>query len=129
MAIDLGRLTLGPAMRLYAARVLYGRPAEPPFHLRGVFDRQHVEVFDADGAAVSTRRAQLGVQLAAFPDGMLPLQGDLVQVAIQGEQQVDLELARRAGVTLESFVVADVQQDGAGGAVLILGARTPDPLT
>lgn len=125
--LDLAAL-LAPAHDHFAATVLYGRPAEPPFVLRGVFDRQHVEMFDGDGAPVSTRRVTLGVQLAAFPDGMLPLQGDEVQVAIRGEQQVDHELARRPGVTLEGFVVADVQQDGAGGAVLVLGARTPDPL-
>lgn len=115
-------------MRLYGARAAYARPGEPAFSVPGVFDRVHVEMFDSDGAAVSTRRTHLTVRLADFPDGIVPEQGHEVQVALRGDQAVDLAAPLPAGALLESFTVADVQPDGAGAAVLILSARQPDPL-
>jgi len=120
MALDLARLTLGPAMRIFAVRAAYLRAGEPAFWLPGVFDRQHAEVFGADGAPVSTLRVTLGVRLGAFPGGFEPGQGDLVQLAFLGDRAVDLTTPPAAGCTVQSFVVADVQPEGEGGAVLVL---------
>lgn len=122
MALDLGRLTLGPAMRLYGASVLYSRGADPAFAVRAVFDRKHALAgFGDDGAPVSVLVAQLGVQLAKFPAGFTPEQGDAVQVALIGDRQVSAwPLA--AGAALHAFLVKDVQPEGEGGAVLVLDA-------
>lgn len=129
MALDLDRLTLGPAMRIYAVRVLYGRPGEPPFLLRAVFDRQHVEVFAGEDAApVSTHRVQLGVRLADFPPRFEPAQGDQVAVAMIRGRAVDYATPLPPGAAVETFSVQDVQKDGAGGAVLPLSGRVKDPL-
>jgi hypothetical protein len=122
MAIDLARLTLAPAMRLFGAAVLYATPDAPGFVLRAVFDRAHVEVFSADGIPVSTIRAQLGVRMASFPAGIVPAQGDHVQVALFGARHVDHAAPPPAGVTLHDYLVQDVQPDAEGGAVLILSA-------
>lgn len=129
MALDFGRLTLGAPMRLFAVAMLYARPGEPGFTIRAVFDRKHVESFGPDGAPISTRRAQLGVRLAGFPAGFIPGQGDEVAVAFDRDRPVDLIDPLPPHVTIENFVVSDVQEDGGGGATLILGARTPDTLT
>lgn len=120
MALDLARLTLGPAMRIYAVRAAWLREGEPDFWISGVFDRHHAEVFGADGAPVSTVRVTLGVRLGAFPDGFLPGQGDRVALAFIGERAVDLTTPPPAGSVVQSFIVADVQREGEGGALLVL---------
>lgn len=122
MPLDLGRLTLGPAMRLYGANVLYSRGADPAFPVPAVLDRKHAAVgFGEDGTPVSMLVAQLGVQLAKFPAGFVPEQGDAVQVALIGDRQVSAwPLA--TGAVLTDFLVKDVQPEGEGGAVLVLEA-------
>jgi hypothetical protein len=124
---DLGAI-LTPAMGVFGVQVVYERPGDPPFDLRAVFDRVHLEMFDANGAAVSALRAQLGVQLAAFPPGFAPQQGDRVTVAFSAGQAVDIAALPPPGMVVESFTVMDVQPDGGGGAALPLSAREPDPL-
>lgn len=122
MPLDLGRLTLGPAMRLYGANVLYSRGADPAFPVPAVFDRKHAMAgFGDDGTPVSVLVAQLGVQLSKFPAGFVPEQGDAVQVALIGDRQLSAwPLA--TGATLNAFLVKDVQPEGEGGAVLVLEA-------
>lgn len=118
MALDLARLTLAPSMRLYGVQVTYTRAGEDAFAVAGVFDRQHAESYNAEGVPVAVLRAQLGVRLAAFPAGIVPLQGDGVVVSFLGARPVD---ASTAGAATESFTVQDVQRDAEGGAQLILG--------
>jgi hypothetical protein len=122
MPLDLGRLTLGPAMRLYGANILYSRGADPAFPVPAVFDRRHAAVgLGEDGTPVSMLVAQLGVRLSRFPPGFTPEQGDAVQVALIGDRQVSAWPLATGGV-LTPFVVKDVQPEGEGGAVLVLEA-------
>lgn len=122
MPLDLGRLTLGAAMRFYGAAVLHARGADPAFAVPGVFDRRHEIVrFGDDGAPVTVLAPRLGVRLAAYPEGFAPQQGDAVRVAMIGDRQVSA-LPLAAGAVLHDFLVRDVQPDGEGGAVLVLEA-------
>jgi hypothetical protein len=125
--IDFGALA-SPVMDAFGVRVLYGRPGDPPFHLRAVFDRFHEDVFGGNDAPSSTRRAHLVVRLAAFPPGFAPRQGDRVNVALRDGFAVDLSDLPPQGVQVEGFTVMDVQPDGGGAAILPLSAFVPDPL-
>ena len=120
MPINLDRLTLAPAMRLFGVTVLYTRPEALPFAVAGVFDRQHVEIFGSDGQPVSTLRAQLAVRLSAFPAGFPPAQDDLVQVALLGGRPVHRTAPPPEGAELLDYVVQDVRPQGEGEALLIL---------
>lgn len=123
MVIDFDALLVAPAMSIFGARVLYGRGASADFAVGGIFDRFHLEAgFSDNGAPIATMRAQLGVRLADFPAGFVPAPGDRAKVAHIGSLQVDAD-APPAGADLLAFAVADVQRDGAGGALLILTGR------
>ncbi len=87
----------------------YRRPLEPPFLLQGILTRDHVEtVFDADGTPISARSTRFFATRSAFPDGLLPKQGD----------ELYCELTQ--------WVVADVMADAGDGFTLLLGNRA-DP--
>ena len=123
MAIDFDALLVAPTLSVFGARVLYGRGASADFAVGGIFDRFHLEAgFSDTGAPITTVRAQVGVGLSAFPAGFAPAPGDRLKVAQIGSQQVDADTPP-AGAELLAFTVADVQRDGAGGALLILTAR------
>jgi hypothetical protein len=124
MALDFSGLLLGPAMAAFGVTVLLRRAEEQPLTITGVFDRVHLNLgLDPQDAPVSTHQVQLGLQRGALPAGFTPRQGDRVQVQILNGEAVDV-LPAVPGGTLESYSVSDVQPDGAGGILLILGARS-----
>lgn len=119
MALDFDALVTAPAMNLFACTVRHARAAGGFSAARGVFDRVHLEIgFTDAGAPMTAVRTTLGVRLADFAS--VPIPTDRVQVALRGSTQVDIGTA---GATAEQFTVADVQRDGAGGALLILTGR------
>jgi hypothetical protein len=115
-----GEGLLSLSMEMFAVRVavttLAGRTMR-----RGVFDRMHIEVgFGADGAPVTASRSQIGISLAEWGD---PKQGDAVEVRIRQGRAVHFDAAPLAGDAVLHYLVQDVEHDGDGGALLILGAR------
>lgn len=119
MALDFDALTLAPCMDIFAATVRHARPAGEFATARGMFDRAHVEIgFNEAGAPITAVRTTLGIRLADF--AAVPVPGDRLQVALLGTRQVDIGTV---GATVDAFTVADVQRDGAGGALLILTGR------
>lgn len=126
MAINLARLNLRPAQRLYGAAVLYRAQGEASTALRAVFDRT-TQLLEFPGAAAqSIAVVRLGVELAAFAPGITPGQGDVVTVALLAGQQIAADRSLPTGGVLETFIVTDVQQDGPGGAVLALAEWSED---
>ena len=122
MPLDLDRLTLGAAMRIFGSSVLHARGTDAAFAVPGVFDRRHEIVsFGDDGAPVTVLAPRLGVRLSAYPAGFVPEQGDAVQVALIGDGQVSAS-PLASGAVLHAFRVRDTQPEGEGGAVLVLEA-------
>lgn len=113
---------LAPAMEMFAVRVAVAPIGGTPAILRGVFDRLHIEVgFGADGAPISASRSQIGVSVGEWGD---PKQGDAIDVRIRRGRAVHVDEAVAVGDVVLHYLVQDVEHDGEGGALLILGART-----
>jgi hypothetical protein len=108
--IDLDRLVLGPAMRVFGEEgqgypiAIYTPAGQSSFELREVvFDIASNEIkFDNDGTPLTTVRPTCGVRLALFPGGSTPAQGD--QIQLRGKV----------------YDVAEVRPDGHGHARLML---------
>ncbi|MFH5926440.1 head-tail joining protein [Roseomonas xinghualingensis] len=105
--IDFDALLNAPIYDVFAEPVLYARPDEPPFDVRGVFDHRHLPIEFTDGAAMSAEQVTLRVRLSDFPARVSPGQGDRLQLR---------------GAT---WFVQDVQNLGEGEATLVLSARSP----
>lgn len=113
----------GAAMDVFAVRVAAMPVDGAAATRRGIFDRLHLEIgMDGDGAPVSASRSQLGVAVAEWG---APRQGDAVQVRIRRGEAVHIDQPAMLGDVVLQYVVTEVQVDGAGGALLVLGARAP----
>ncbi len=92
---------LGAAMATFGTAATYQRASGgSPFTVSGVFDYVTVEEFSASGAPSQSKRPSLGVKLADFPAA--PVKGDTLTVNSIG------------------FRVSHIDEDGQGGAMLIL---------
>ncbi|GGJ14178.1 head-tail joining protein [Neoroseomonas lacus] len=112
---------LAPAMEMFAVRVAVAPVGGTSAIRRGVFDRLHIEVgFGADGAPISASRSQIGVSIGEWGD---PKQGDAIDVRIRRGRAVHVDEAVAVGDVVLHYLIQDVEHDGAGGALLILGAR------
>lgn len=115
----------GEAMDLFAVRVAHTPIGGARTIRRGIFDRLHLEVgMDGDGAPVSASRSQIGV---AASDWGAPQQGDAIEVRIRGGEAVHIDQPPAPGDAVLAYVVVDPQVDGAGGILLVLGARAAAP--
>lgn len=114
MAIDWDAAVLAPVMTVFgegdaaspAGLPVYTPRGLPAFRVtHAVFDAQYlsVETTPGDDAPQSSRRPVLGVRTALFPRP--PRQGDAVYVPSTGK----------------TYIVSDVQPDGHGHALLMLG--------
>jgi len=99
-------LVNGPILAAFGEAVIY-RPANArAFTLQGVVDRHASRVvFDQGGTPTSVLAPQLYARLNAFPAGVAPAAGD--------------EVEARSAI----FQVVDLQPDGLGGILLVLGNR------
>jgi hypothetical protein len=113
----------GGAMDAFAVRVLSMSVAGVAATRRGIFDRLHLEIgMDGDGAPVSASRSQLGIAVAEWGT---PREGDAVQVRIRHGEAVHFDQAPSPVDVVLHYVVTQVQLDGTGGALLVLGGRAP----
>lgn len=87
-------------MRVFGEDATYTPQGQGGVAISGAFDAQHQEVDVQTGVPVSTVGPVLGVRLADLPQA--PAQGD--QVTVRGV----------------GYVVADIEPDGHGGALLRL---------
>ena len=106
---------LGPCMQVFGESVVYTAPGHLPQSITGIFDRAYLELLPMGGnlgqepmqfgaaGNITDRRPILGVQLSQFPHP--PQRGDAVRLPQRGNLL---------------FEVKEVQEDGHGGAKLIL---------
>jgi hypothetical protein len=108
--IDFDALANKPILATFGEAVLY-RPSQAlPFTLQGVLDRHASRVaFDQGGTPTSVMTPQIYVRLADFPAGVAPTTKD--------------EVEARGDI----FQVVDLQPDGLGAVLLILGNRQDRP--
>ncbi len=112
---------MGEAMDLFAVRVAHTPVGGARTIRRGIFDRLHLEVgMDGDGAPVSASRSQLGV---AASEWGAPREGDAIEVRIRLGEAVHIDQPPVPGDAVATYVVTEPQVDGAGGILLVLGAR------
>lgn len=122
MGIDFDALLTGPVVDVLGYSVRHARATGAFSPARGVFERMHMDVGLSDaGAPMTGVRSVIGVRLRDFTGGA-PTQGDRFQVAFLGTSQTEID-PLPSGAVVEQFSVAEVQQDGVGGAVLVLTGR------
>ena len=96
---------LGSHLRIFGEKVTYLPVVGGQLALVGIFNEIYTEVDPQSGAMVSTQQPNLGVRLADFR--IKPAPNDRVNVR---------------GAT---YLVRDCQEDGEGGAKLLLTKVTP----
>src|SRR5262245_11305243 len=110
--IDFDAIVLKPAGDIFAIVVtftpLQSAPGDPPFVLQGVYSSDPYDVEMEDGTIFSDQRTKLGVRLWDFP-GAPPDRNDLVEITDS-----------RHPANGKKFWIGDVDEDGQGGAYLLL---------
>jgi hypothetical protein len=115
MSVDWDSLVIGPCHAVFGDPVDYTPSTGAPFSFFGVFDAEYIDqnviggMIDQIGLPgnITGARPVLGVQLSAFPAGVVPRQGDTF--IITGGQHIG-----------EQYKVMEVRPDGRGEAKLLL---------
>jgi len=116
-----GEDLIGPAMDVFAVRVAVTPVSGERTIRRGIFDRLFLEIgMEGDGSPVSASRSQIGVAAAEWPGVQ---QGDAVEVRLRRSEAIHIDQAPGTGDVVLAYVVIEPQGDGAGGLLLVLGAR------
>ena len=117
--IDFDALVLKPASAIFEIKIsvtpLVTQPGVPVYFAAGVYNKRDLDVEMQDGTIFSDHQVSLGIRLRDFPDGP-PDQGDLITI-------VDI----RHPAFGQQYWVGDSDEDGQGGAMLLL--RTKEPLS
>ena len=127
--IDFDALVIGPLQHVFGEEVVHhpvGRLAQT---VTGVFDRAYLELtplgggpqepahFGASGN-ITDRKPILGVQLSQFAKDRPPRQGDWV--TLPNRKNPGLDDDYQATLHGLRFEIMEVQEDGQGGAKLLL---------
>jgi len=117
--IDFDALVLNPATDIFSIVIsvtpLVTQPGVPAYTARGVYNKRDLDVEMQDGTIFSDHEVSLGIRLRDFASGP-PDQGDLITI-------IDV----RHPAFGQQYWVGDSDEDGQGGAMLLL--RTKEPPT
>jgi hypothetical protein len=119
--VDFDRLVLSPASDIFSIKCrftpLVSSPGGPAFDLRGVYSSTPVDVQMQDETVFSDQQTSLGIRLRDFPQAQ-PDRGDLVEII----DTMHPHCGRK-------FWVGDLDEDGQGGAMLMLRTYKPEDIT
>jgi hypothetical protein len=93
---------------------LVSRPGDPAFTLRGIFSSDPYDVEMQDGTIFSDQQTSLGIRWRDFPGVVVPDRGDLVEITDTRHPYVG-----------HRYWIGDVDDDGQGGAKLLLRTQQP----
>jgi hypothetical protein len=117
--VDFDRLVLLPASDIFSIKCrftpLVSQPGAPAFDCRGVYSSSALDVQMQDETIFSDQQTSLGIrkrEFAAPPD-----RGDLVEIT--DSTHIDYG---------KVFWVGDSDDDGQGGAMLMLRTYNPEPV-
>jgi hypothetical protein len=117
--VDFDRLVLSPASDIFSIKCrftpLTSSPGDPAFDLRGVYSSSAVDVQMQDETIFSDQQTSLGIRLRDF--AAPPDRGDLVEIT----DTMHPALGRK-------YWVGDLDEDGQGGAMLLLRVFNPEPV-
>jgi hypothetical protein len=114
--IDFDALVLKPAGVIFQIRIsvtpLVTQPGLPAYEASGVYNKRDLDVEMQDGTIFSDHQVSLGIRLWDFV--VPPDQGDLITI-----------IDDRHPAFGEQYWVGDSDQDGQGGAMLLLRTKEP----
>jgi hypothetical protein len=114
--VDFDRLVLGPASKIFQIKVrftpLVSDPGAPSFDLFGVYSSIPVDVQMQNETIFSDQQTSLGVRKRDFV--IPPDRGDLVELT----DPTHIDYGKK-------FWIGDSDDDGQGGAMLLLRAQHP----
>lgn len=108
--IDFDRLVLSPNQNVWGRVVtvdpIVSRPGAVPYSARGIFTARAIDVIMQDGGVFSDRETTLDIRLSEF--AVAPYTGDKITI------------------NNVVYAVGDIDEDGQGGAKLMLRALGQD---
>ena len=114
--VDFDRLVLSPASDIFSIKVrftpLVSSPGDPAFVLRGVYTSGPIDVQMQDETIFSDQQTSLGVRKRDFV--IPPDRGDLVEII----DTTHIDYGKK-------FWIGDSDDDGQGGAMLLLRTYNP----
>jgi hypothetical protein len=114
--IDFDALVLKPASVIFQIRIsvtpVATQPGLPAYEGSGVYNKRDLDVEMQDGTIFSDHEVSLGIRLWDFD--VPPDQGDLITI-----------IDTRHPAYGQQYWVADSDQDGQGGALLMLRVKEP----
>lgn len=115
--IDFNALVLGPCMDTFAfaAKVfpVAGGPGAAAFDIRCVYTSRPIDVQMQDGMILSDQETSIGVKLDEI--AMPIVRGDRIRFGSDAP----------AGIIGKTMIVGDVDEDGQGGATIMLRNTSP----
>jgi len=114
--IDFDALVLNPATNIFAITIrvtpLVTQPGVPAYDARGVYNKRDMDVEMQDGTIFSDHEVSIGIRLWDF--AVPPDQGDMIEIIDQ-----------RHPARGQRYWVGDSDEDGQGGAMLLLRTEKP----
>jgi hypothetical protein len=116
--VDFDRLVLLPASDIFSIKCrftpLVSQPGEPAFDCRGVYSSSALDVQMQDETIFSDQQTSLGIRLREFVAP--PAGGDLIEITDTMHPNVG-----------RKYWIGDLDEDGQGGAMLLLRNYNPEP--
>jgi hypothetical protein len=116
--IDFDAVVLNPLEDIFSIVVIFtplvSQPGAPPFTLRGIFSSDPYDVQMQDDTIFSDQQTSLGIRWRDFPGVVIPDRGDLVEITDSRHPYFG-----------HRYWIGDVDDDGQGGAKLLLRTQHP----
>jgi hypothetical protein len=116
--IDFDQVVLAKCEDIFSIVVsftpLTSNPGAPAFTLRGIYSSDPYDVEMENGSIFSDQQTSLGIRFRDFPGGIVPDRGDLVEMTDSRHPSFG-----------KRYWIGDVDEDGQGGAKLLLRTQQP----